>query len=72
MRYIDEDRSKETEDQALIPAITFWSQRQFHNNSLAKPVCSFSYKSLTLQDYNNKAPDDELATVLVSCLDVEA
>ena len=68
-RYIYKDRSKGTEDQALIPAITFWSRRQFHNT---KPVCSFSYKSLTLQDYNNKAPDDELATVLVSCLDIEA
>ena len=29
-----------------------------------------SYESLALQDYINKAPDDELATI--QCLDVEA
>ena len=61
-RYTDEDRSEETEDRALIPAITFfcWPRRRFYNNSLTKPDPCFSYKSLALQDYNNKAPDDEL------------
>ena len=60
-RYTDEDRSEETEDRALIPAITFfWPRRQFYNNSLTKPDPCFSYESLALQDYNNKAADDEL------------
>ena len=36
-----------------------------YNNSLAKPDCCISYKSLTLLDYNNKMPDDELATILI-------
>ena len=31
--------------------------------SLVKPDSCFSCKILALQDYNNKAPDDELATV---------
>jgi len=34
------------------------------------PNSCFSYENLALQDYSNKAPDDELATV--PCLDIEA
>ena len=39
-------------------------------NSPPKPDCCSPYESLALQDHNNKAPDDELATV--PCLDIEA
>ena len=38
--------------------------------SLTKPDLFFSYEGLTVEDYNIKAPDDELATV--PCLDIEA
>ena len=40
------------------------------HSSLAKPDLFFLCESLALQDYNNKAPDDELATV--PCLDIKA
>ena len=53
-----------TEDQALISAITFCPQsHSIFSYCLAKPDSCFSCKSLALQDYNNKALDDELATV---------
>ena len=41
--------------------IQVWLRRLYY--SLAKPDLCFSFKSLALQDYNNKAPDDEPATV---------
>ena len=47
----DKDQSKETEDQALISAITFLS-KTFHNYNLMKPETCFSCESLALQDYN--------------------
>ena len=62
------DRSEETEDQALISAIKF--VHEDYNYSLVKPVPCFSFESLAVQDYNNIASDDKLATV--SCLDIEA
>ena len=34
------------------------------------PDPCFRFKSLALQDYSNKAPDDEPA--MVPCLDIEA
>ena len=40
------------------------------NPSLVKPDSCFLYKGLALKNYNNKAPDDELATV--PCLGTEA
>ena len=53
-----------TEDQALIFAIKHIQvcpRRLYY--SFAKPDPCFSFESLALQDYNNKAPDDEPATV---------
>ena len=65
----DEDRSEETEDQALISAVTF---KFVHEDcySLAKPDPCLSFESLAVQDCNNKASDDEPATV--PYLDIEA
>ena len=56
------------EDRALISAITFLSTKTI-TIVLRSQTLDFSFKSLALQDYNNKAPDDELATV--PCLDIE-
>ena len=69
-RCTDEDRSEETGDQALIFAITFKFVHKDYNYSIAKSDPCFSFESLALQDYNNKASDDEPATV--PCLDIEA
>ena len=57
----DKDQSEETEDQALISAITFLS---------TKPDPCFLFKSLALQDYSHKASDDEPR--MVPFLDIEA
>ena len=46
------------------------AQRQFHNDSSHEVGLLLLYDSLGLQDYNNKASDDEVATV--QCLDIEA
>ena len=62
-RCTDKDQSEETEDRALISAI-----KHIHvclprlYNSLAKPDPCFSFESLALQDYNNRASEDEPAT----------
>ena len=71
-RCTDKDQSNETEERALISAIcTFKFVYEDYIYSLAKPDPCFSFESLA-KDYNNKASDDEPATVLVPCLDTEA
>ena len=65
----DEDQSEETEDRALISAITFKFVHNY-NYCLVNPGPCFLFQSLALQDYNNKASDDEPATI--PCLDIEA
>jgi len=53
LRCTNEDQSEEIEHRALISAITFLSMT-FHNYDIAEP------DSWILQDYNIKAPVDEL------------
>ena len=63
-RCTDKDRSKETEDRALISAIKHIQvclRRLYY--SLVKADPCFSFKSLALQDSNNRASDDEPAMV---------
>ena len=55
---MNENQSEEIEHRILILAITFWPQKQIL--SVTKPDSYFWYKSLALQDYKKKAPDDEL------------
>ena len=64
-RCTDKDRSKETEDRALIFCYQAHSSLSMKTilYSLAKPDPYLSFKSLALQDYNNRASDDEPATV---------
>ena len=65
-----EDRGAQTktEDKRLriehsfLPSSTYRFVYQNYNYSLAKPDPYFSFESLALQDYNNKASDDEPAT----------
>ena len=59
LRRMDKDRSKDTEEQALISAIKHNQvclQRLYY--SLAKPDPCFLFESLALQDYNKKVPDE--------------
>ena len=63
-RCTDKDRSEKTEDWVLISAIKHIQvclQRLYY--SLVKPDPCFSFASLALQDSNNRASDDEPATV---------
>ena len=53
LRCTNKDQSEEVEHRALISAITFLSMT-FRNYDIAEP------DSWILQDYNNKAPVDEL------------
>ena len=47
-----------------MPSSTFkFVYAEEYYNSLAKPDPCFSFESLALQDYNNKALDDEPAMV---------
>ena len=57
---MNKDRSEETEERALLSAI---KHIPVCLRRLAKPDPCFSFESLALQDYNNKASDDEPATV---------
>ena len=69
-RYTDEDRSEETEDRALIPAITFSFGHKDNSITIVSQSQTVAFCTRVwhgLQDYDNKAPDDELVTVLVPC-----
>ena len=61
LRCTDKDRSEEIEH-SFLPSSIFKFVYQNYNYSLAKPDPCFSFESPALQDYNNKASDDEPAT----------
>ena len=64
-RCADKDRSEETEDWALISASNTFKfvYKDYIYYSLVKPDPCFSSESQALQDSNNRASDDEPATV---------
>ena len=49
-------------EHSFLPSSIFKFVYQNYNYSLAKPDPCFSFESPALQDYNNKASDDEPAT----------
>ena len=66
LRCTDKDRSEETEDRAC----TNFGHQAHSSLSMKTIVCSpvkpdpyFLFESLALQDYNNRASDDEPAMV---------